>query len=237
MLESARSDLRGVGGAWSAEGVRGLLFLCRGGCTMRRPWWLAVMVAVAGCATSGPKRSAQTTARPSGRVVPRSSGNGAAAHQKTGGEASTPGNALDSSARSPGQGSVSQGSSASGQWYRCPAKNAFMQPIVWDSNHEDQRRYWTETDLTRVKTSKAQPVEVCGVVEQLRWLMTAVCPDGSHPFKGVRQAHHSRLGNVGSGGRCGTTVIDLYRVPCPGKTFMVYIDLYNCPQGRSPFSR
>jgi len=210
---------------------------------MRHSMWLGVMVVVAGCASSGQKkRSTQTMARPGGHVLARSvaeaRGHGGDARSDGGiGTSST----HDASSLGGASGQVAkpaiQGSQVSANWYHCPARNAFMQPIVWDLKHADQRRYWTETDLTRVKTSKADPVEVCGVVEQFRWLMTAVCPDGTHPFKEARQAHGSRVGNVGPGGRCGRTVIDLYRVPCPGKTFMVYMDLYNCPRGKSPFSR
>ena len=50
-----------------------------------------------------------------------------------------------------------------------------------------------------------QPVEVCGMPAQIEWLMAATCDDGSRPFANGQQAHASRVGNVGSGGRCGST--------------------------------
>lgn len=119
--------------------------------------------------------------------------------------------------------------------YRCPPKGALLGHVVWRPGRGHLRRYWAETDLSKVVTSKDRPVEVCGVMEQLRWLMAATCPDGSHPFSSPVEAHQARVGNVGLGGRCGTSVVDLYRVPCPGRTFYVYMDLYECEQGRTPF--
>ncbi len=119
--------------------------------------------------------------------------------------------------------------------FRCPPKNAMLAPISWRNDALTQRRYWTETDLSKVHTTKAEPVEVCGLREQLGWLMAAVCPDGTHPFVDPRVAHMSRVGNVGPGGRCGTTIVDLYRVPCKSKVFFVHMDLYNCGAGASPF--
>ncbi len=119
--------------------------------------------------------------------------------------------------------------------YRCPEAPSPMGYVVWRTGRAHLRRHWTETDLRRVVTSKRQPVEVCGVVGQIRWLLAATCPDGSHPFHDPVQAHNARVGSVGRGGRCGTSIIDLYRVPCPGKVFFVYMDLYACEEGRSPF--
>jgi hypothetical protein len=44
----------------------------------------------------------------------------------------------------------------------------------------------------------------------------------------------SRVGNTGTGGRCGT-IIDLYAVPCPDKQYEVYMDMYHCLPGESFF--
>ncbi len=122
--------------------------------------------------------------------------------------------------------------------YTCPSpKHRFLARIVWRPDAANQRRFYTETDLTKVHTSKEEAVEVCGVREQLRWLVNSVCPDGSHPFSDYRVAHSSRVGNVGPGGRCGVTIVDLYRVPCKDKVYMVYMDLYNYVGKRHLFGR
>jgi hypothetical protein len=84
--------------------------------------------------------------------------------------------------------------------------------------------------FSQIGTSKEQPIEVCGVKGQLQWLARVRCDDGSNPFQSLEQAHASRDGNVGPGGRCGGT-IDLYRVPCPEKEYEVYMDLYMCAAG------
>lgn len=78
-------------------------------------------------------------------------------------------------------------------------------------------------------STKDQPVEVCGMPAQIEWLMAATCDDGSRPFANGQQAHASRVGNVGSGGQCGS-IIDLYEVPCPEGTYAIYIDAYVCPR-------
>jgi len=92
---------------------------------------------------------------------------------------------------------------------------------------ESQRYYAGVTTLTAATTSKEKPVEACGVEGQLAWLMRATCADGSHPFKDDDTAHDARVGNVGPGGRC-ESIIDLYEVPCPEKTYEIYMDLYVC---------
>ncbi len=121
--------------------------------------------------------------------------------------------------------------------YRCPPREAPLGVVVWRAGRAHLRRYWAETDLQKVVTSKERPVEVCGVAGQIRWLLAATCPGGSHPFSGPIEAHRARLGNVGPGGRCGTTIVDLYRVRCPSRTFLVYMDLYECEEGHGPFDR
>ncbi len=80
-----------------------------------------------------------------------------------------------------------------------------------------------------VSTTKDEPVEVCGLPQQLEWLMGVTCNDGSVPFASGQHAHAARVGNVGAGGRCGS-IIDLYEVPCPEGTYQIYIDAYVCPK-------
>lgn len=112
---------------------------------------------------------------------------------------------------------------------QCPTGAVFT-PARWPAGTGHLRRYHTETELEKVKTTKATPVEVCGFRAKVVWLMRAKCPDGSHPFATPRQAFTARVGNVGPGGRC-RTIVDLYRVPCPKKTYKIYMDAYHCEPG------
>lgn len=73
----------------------------------------------------------------------------------------------------------------------------------------------------------ARPIEVCGMPDQLGYLTRLTCDDGSHPFASRDDADASRVGNVGKGGRCGR-IVDHYQVPCPEKTYDVFIDPYRC---------
>ena len=76
-------------------------------------------------------------------------------------------------------------------------------------------------------SSKAQPIEMCGIDGGIDWLESLTCDDGSHPVTSHGRAEALRAGNVGPGGRCGS-IIDLYRVPCPEATYDVYVDGYIC---------
>jgi hypothetical protein len=84
------------------------------------------------------------------------------------------------------------------------------------------------TRYSRARSTKAEPVEVCGFRAENEWLYTATCDDGSHPIANRDQAEQSRNGNEGGGGRCGS-IIDLYNVKCPEATYAVHIDAYVCP--------
>ncbi|MFH1436243.1 MAG: hypothetical protein ABIJ56_11050 [Pseudomonadota bacterium] len=105
-------------------------------------------------------------------------------------------------------------------------------PVLWPAGTADTRWAKNETDVAGVQTSKARPVEVCGIPGQITWLMNVSCPDGKNPYPDGKTAHESRTGNVGSGGRCGT-IIDLYVVPCPDREYEVYMDMYQCLPGES----
>ncbi|HTR53302.1 MAG TPA: hypothetical protein VMJ10_21550 [Kofleriaceae bacterium] len=86
------------------------------------------------------------------------------------------------------------------------------------------------TKYSEVDTTKASPVEVCGVAEaENQWLANMTCNDGSHPLESKYAAESVRVGNVGAGGRCGS-IIDLYRVKCPERSYDIYIDGYVCPR-------
>lgn len=82
--------------------------------------------------------------------------------------------------------------------------------------------------FSQAVSSKDKPIEVCGIPAENDWLVATACDNGSHPFTDRGQAEGSRAGNLGAGGRCGS-IIDLYKVKCPEKTYDVYLDGYVCP--------
>ena len=81
--------------------------------------------------------------------------------------------------------------------------------------------------LAELRSSRARPVEVCGVHDQHALLMQLTCADGSRPVTTTTDARRARVGSVGPGGRCGT-IIDLYRITCPTRRHDVYMDAYFC---------
>lgn len=100
-------------------------------------------------------------------------------------------------------------------------------PVVVDVALYGKRRGASASRFSEIVSQKAEAIEACGVRGSLQELLRLRCDDGSNPFKSAEQAHSSRSGNVGPGGRCGS-IVDLYRVPCPEKTYDVYIDMYIC---------
>lgn len=104
-------------------------------------------------------------------------------------------------------------------------------PVGMPAAEFARRKAATVTRYSQATSTKEDPIEVCGIWEQggqVEWLLSLSCDDGSHPFSGIHQAHASRVGNVGAGGRCAS-IIDLYEVPCPEGTYPIYIDAYVCP--------
>ena len=79
-----------------------------------------------------------------------------------------------------------------------------------------------------IASSKAQPVEVCGIPTENEWLASLSCDDGSMPITDGRSAEMARVGNVGDGGRCNA-IIDRYKVQCPEASYEIYLDGYVCP--------
>ena len=64
--------------------------------------------------------------------------------------------------------------------------------------------------------------------------------DGSTPLHGDPHAGAAaRLGSSGShqegGGIEDSHIVDIYEVPCPSGPVTLYVCLYHCPPGRSPF--
>lgn len=70
-------------------------------------------------------------------------------------------------------------------------------------------------------------MEACGVRGSVLQLMKLACEDGRSPFMGPASAHGRRVGSVGPGGVCHN-ILDLYEIPCPEKTYEVYVDIYVC---------
>jgi hypothetical protein len=91
-----------------------------------------------------------------------------------------------------------------------------------------QRKGVGARHFSEAPSTKAAPIEVCGIDAQLTWLMAVTCDDGSRPFANGSAAHAARHGNVGPGGRCGA-IVDLYEVPCPEASYDVFMDAYVCP--------
>jgi hypothetical protein len=91
----------------------------------------------------------------------------------------------------------------------------------------DKRNGTNITKYSHAKSSKALPVEICGIPEENAWLGSLTCNDGSRPIKNSADAETFRKGNVGTAGRCGS-IVDLYSVKCPEKSYDLYIDAYIC---------
>lgn len=84
--------------------------------------------------------------------------------------------------------------------------------------------------FSELNSTKARPLEECGLRAVVQRLATLTCDDGESPFQGELQAaHQSRAGNVGAGGRCGN-ILDRYEVKCPEKTYSVFADMYLCTE-------
>ncbi|HEY4182772.1 MAG TPA: hypothetical protein VGM90_38335 [Kofleriaceae bacterium] len=92
-----------------------------------------------------------------------------------------------------------------------------------------QRNGSTAKRYSDVTSTKAAPVERCGVGNANQWLATLSCGDGSHPITNGPTAESFRAGNVGEGGRC-KSIIDDYKVVCPEGTSEIFIDAYVCPK-------
>lgn len=113
------------------------------------------------------------------------------------------------------------------QFRTCEQSEVYA-PVGLPRAEWDKRRGAGATRFSSVKTTKDEPVEVCGIPAQMEWLLAATCDNGSRPFRDYDHAHSARVGNVGPGGAC-QSIIDLYEVPCPEGTYSIFIDAYVCP--------
>lgn len=85
------------------------------------------------------------------------------------------------------------------------------------------------TTYRAAMSTKASPVEMCGVPAANQWLATLACDNGTRPITDPHSAEVARAGSVGPGGRCGS-IIDHYVVACPEAHYDIFIDPYVCAQ-------
>lgn len=136
--------------------------------------------------------------------------------------------ALSLLACGPKSSSISRGTAAAGPTLDDCARPDPYSPVTIAPSELGERNWAGVTRVGELQASADRPVEVCGVQEQLDFLMALECADGSNPYTSRDQAHASRVGNVGPGGRCGS-IIDLYVMPCPEGQQQIHMDLYVCP--------
>jgi hypothetical protein len=79
-----------------------------------------------------------------------------------------------------------------------------------------------------IKTTEAEPVEVCGIDGEVAWMTRATCKGGTHPFPTPDSANEGRDSYMAKGGRCNS-ILDRYTVECPEETYTIHVDRYVCP--------
>jgi hypothetical protein len=97
-------------------------------------------------------------------------------------------------------------------------------PFVLDATLAAQRRGTGAKTYADVDSSKAQPIEVCGMEGARIWLEKTRCPDGSVGVQG------GRFDSVGRGGRCDT-MIERFKVGCPDGTLNIVFAVHFCGPG------
>lgn len=97
---------------------------------------------------------------------------------------------------------------------------------------------------TGLGRDREHPVPTCGAMESYVYVAaTYQCPGGGNPLGGDPSAGQAaRIRNVGAHGGGGASmedahIVDLYSIPCPGGAQELYVCLYHCPRGRSPYGR
>lgn len=97
-------------------------------------------------------------------------------------------------------------------------------PFVLDATLAAQRRGTGAKTYADVDSTKAQPIEVCGMEGARIWLESTRCPDGSVGVQG------GRFDSVGRGGRCDT-MIERFKVGCPDGTLNIVFAVHFCGPG------
>jgi hypothetical protein len=96
------------------------------------------------------------------------------------------------------------------------------------------RRGLNDKLFTDTASTVDEPIEVCGLMGEVEWLTRMTCADGSRPWgTDFDRAHDARRGSTmrNAPGPCGMMPVDVYAVPCPEKSYEVYMDLYMCGPG------
>jgi hypothetical protein len=100
-------------------------------------------------------------------------------------------------------------------------------PIFVDDETWANRRGAKTKRFADIKTTTAEPVEVCGIEGEIEWMSQVRCNDGSSPYRSAMEINESRDPGMTRGGRCDS-ILDSYTVKCPETTYQVYIDRYVC---------
>lgn len=98
----------------------------------------------------------------------------------------------------------------------------------------------TQATLGGSGATLEDPIEVCGAGESYQRIADFVCPGGDVPLRGIP--------DLGAAARLGSTsphmpgasmmeshIVDLYEVPCARGPVEVFVCLYHCGPGASPF--
>jgi len=109
----------------------------------------------------------------------------------------------------------------------CAKRSDTFGPFELDAAQAAARYGQNAKTYAEAPSTKEKPIEVCGVGASLAWLMAATCSNGKPAFTDGADAHDSRSGSLGGGGRCGA-IIDLYVAKCPEAEYKIYVDMYMC---------
>jgi hypothetical protein len=89
-------------------------------------------------------------------------------------------------------------------------------------------------------TAFERPIETCGAGESYQRIANFVCPEGDMPLHGdVGLGARARLGSS-SAHMAGASImdshmVDIYQVPCASGAREVFVCLYHCGPGASPY--
>jgi hypothetical protein len=102
-------------------------------------------------------------------------------------------------------------------------------PVLVDADTWAKRRGAGVKKFSSIRTSEAEPVEVCGIEDEVAWMTKVTCNDGSNPYRTPAAANESRDSWMARGGRCNS-ILDRYTVRCPEATYTIHVDRYVCPE-------
>lgn len=180
----------------------------------RRPLAAAILVLALGCGSAAPR--------------PQSPGAGSGAPGLAGAASPEAGAATEPEADR--AASETEGAAQPAPPIDCTRRPSEYGPLALDPDTYARRHGADSQNLASLVATKEQPVEVCLVAGEQAFLLAATCADGSYPFSSPDDVRLARTGSVGPGGRCGS-IIDHYEVPCPERTYEVYMDMYFCLEG------